>query len=61
MSSKTVINVEDFNIIGKSYKNSTFKQKVAKSLLIKDVKPTFNTHKKSVPLMLFNWYDVCMF
>ena len=33
----------------------------AESLLIKDVRPTLNTHEKLVPLKLFNWYDVCRF
>ena len=46
--------IEDFNVIGKVYSNNTFKRKVAQSLLIKNVRPTLNTHKKSVPLNLFN-------
>ena len=29
--------IEDFNIIGKSYRNNTFKRKYAESLLIKDM------------------------
>ena len=53
--------IEDFNVIGKGYKNNTFKRKVAESLFIKDVRPTLNTHEKSVPLKLFNWSDVCLF
>ena len=55
------LKIEDFNVIGKGYRNNTFKQKAAESLLIKDIRPTLNTHEKSVPLMLFNWYDVCLF
>ena len=46
--------IEDFNIIGKGYRSNKFKWKVAESLLIKDVRPTLNTHEKSVPLKLFN-------
>ena len=46
--------IEDFNVIGKSYRNNTFKRKVAESLPIKDVRPTLNTHEKSAPLKLFN-------
>ena len=46
--------IEDFNVIGKGYRNNTFKQKVAESLLIKVVRPTLNTHEKSAPLKLFN-------
>ena len=37
--------VEDFNVIGKGYRNNTFKWKFAESLLIKDVRPTLNTLK----------------
>ena len=46
--------IEDFNVIGKGYRNNTFKRKVAESLPIKDVRPTLNTHEKSAPLKLFN-------
>ena len=46
--------IEDFNIIGKSYRNNTFKRKVAESLLIKYIRPTLNTHEKSVREILFN-------
>ena len=55
------LKVEDFNVIGKGYKNNTFKRKVTDFLLIKGVKPTLNTHEKSVPLYLFNWCEVFMF
>ena len=53
--------IEDFIVIGKGYRNNTFKPKVAEFLLIQDVRPTLSTHEKSVPLKLFNWYDVCLF
>ena len=52
---------KDFNIIGKIYRDNTFKQKVTESLLIKDARPTLKTHKKSVPLQLFNWFGVFLF
>ena len=55
------IKIEDFYVIGKGYRNSTFKRKVAESLVIKDVRPTLNTQQKSVPLKLFNSCDVCLF
>ena len=51
--------IEDFNVNDKGYRNNTFKRKVVESLLIKDVRPTLNTHEKSVSLKLFNQYDVC--
>ena len=46
--------IADFNVTGKGYRNNAFKRKVAESLLIKDTRPTLNTHEKSVPLKLFN-------
>ena len=46
--------MEDFNIIGKSYRNNTFKWKVAGASLIKDITPTLNTHLKSATIKLFN-------
>ena len=46
--------IEDFNIIGKSYRNNTFKRKFAESLLIKDIRLTLNTPEKSVRLKFFN-------
>ena len=46
--------IEDLNIIGKNYGNNAFQRKVAVSSLIKYIRPTLNTHEKSVPLKLFN-------
>ena len=37
--------IEDFNIIDKSFRNNTFKRKVAESLLIKDVRTTLITRE----------------
>ena len=45
--------IEDFDITDKSYRNSTYKGKVTKYLSIY-IRPTLNTHEKSVPLKLFN-------
>ena len=36
---------KDFNIIGKIYRDNTFKQKVTESLLIKDTRPTLKTQE----------------
>ena len=46
--------IEDFNIIGKDYRNDTFRRKFAESLLIKEIRPTIKTHEKSVSLNLSN-------
>ena len=46
--------IENFNIIGKDYRNDTFKRKFAESLLIKEIRPTIKTHEKSVSLKLSN-------
>ena len=44
--------IDGFMIIGRSYKNDTFKRKDVESLLI--ARPSLNAHEKSVPLKLFN-------
>ena len=44
----------DFRIVGKGYRNITFKRKIAESLLIKDMRPSLNIHEKSVPLKLLD-------
>ena len=44
--------IDGFMIIGRSYKNDTFKRKDVESLLI--ARPNLNAHEKSVPLKLFN-------
>ena len=38
--------IKDFNVTGEGHKNNTFKPKVAESLLIKDIRPTLNTHEQ---------------
>ena len=48
------VSYEDFKIIAKNFNNNHWKRKIAESLLIKEKRPTLNTHDKSVPLKLFN-------
>ena len=45
---------EDFKIIAKNFNKNHCKRRIAESLLIKEKRPTLNTHDKSVPLKLFN-------
>ena len=45
---------DDFKIIGSGFRNNTFIRKVAKALLIKELRPTLNIQEKSVELKLFN-------
>ena len=45
---------EDFKIIAKNSNKNHCKRRIAESLLIKEKRPTLNTHDKSVPLKLFN-------
>ena len=47
------VGYEDFKIIGKNLNNDYWKARIAESLLIKEKRPTLNTHDKSVPLKLF--------
>ena len=44
----------DFRIIGKGYRNNTRRRKIAEALFIKKMKPSLNTHEKSVKVELFN-------
>ena len=48
------VSYEDFKIIAKNFNNNHWKRKIAESLLIKEKRPTLNTHDRSVPLKLFN-------
>ena len=52
-SHKTVT-LDDFKIIGKSYKRSKFRSKLAESLNIKEKGSSLNIQEASVPLKLFN-------
>ena len=39
----------------RTLKNKKWKRKILESLWMKDLRPTFNTQDKSVPLKLMNW------
>ena len=44
----------NFSIISENFNGNKRKQKIAKLLLIKQLRPTISIHDKSVPLKLFN-------
>ena len=48
------VTLDDFKIIGKGYKRSKFRRKLAESLHIKEKRSSLNTHDPSVLLKLFN-------
>ena len=48
------VTLHDCNIIGKGYKRSKFRRKLAESLHIKEKRSSLNTQEASVPLKLFN-------
>ena len=48
------VSYEDFKIIAKNFNKNHWERRIAESLLIKEKRPTLNTHDKSVPLKLFN-------
>ena len=48
------VTLDDFKIIGKGYKRSKFRCKLAESLHIKEKHSSLNTQEASVPLKLFN-------
>ena len=48
------VTLDDFKIIGKGYKRSKFRRKLAESLHIKEKRSSLNTQEASVPLKLFN-------
>ena len=50
----TDVNTANFKIIDINFSNNIKKQKTAESLWIKDLRPTLNVQKKSVPLKFFN-------
>ena len=43
----------DFRIMGKGYRNSTSRRKIAEALFIKKMKPSLNIQDKFVKLELF--------
>ena len=52
-SQKNVSSI-DFKIIDKNFYNNERKRKISKALWIKDLRPTLNTHEKSIQIKLFN-------
>ena len=50
----TDVNTANFKIIDINFSNNIKKQKTVESLWIKDLRPTLNVQKKSVPLKFFN-------
>ena len=53
-SEHPVLDMNNYKIIEKGYKNNVKKQKIAEALLIKEMKPTLNKQDNSVELKLFN-------
>ena len=49
-----MVRLDDFKIIGKGWKRSKFRCKLAELLHIKEKRPFLNTQEASVPLNLFN-------
>ena len=47
------VSCEDFKIIAKNFNNNHWKRRIVEALLIKEKRPTLNTHEKSVALKLF--------
>ena len=48
------VSYEHFKIIAKNFNNNHWKSKITESLLMKEKRPTLNTHDKSVRLKLLN-------
>ena len=48
------VTLDEFKIVGKGYKRSKFRCKLAESLHIKEKHSSLNTQEASVPLKLFN-------
>ena len=53
-SEHPLLDMNNYNIIEKGYKNNVRKQKIAEALLIEEMKPTLNKQDNSVDLKLFN-------
>lgn len=49
-SGQKTVSKKDFEVLGKNCKKNTWKRKITGLLLIKQIRPTLNTHYKSVPL-----------
>ena len=50
----TEVELNDFKIIARNYKNNNRKRKVSEALLIKRYRPTLNKQDQSIPLKLLN-------
>ena len=55
------LEISDYQITGNRYGNNWNKRKIAKALLIKELKPALNKQDKSRPLKLYNWIQHLMF
>ena len=53
-SGHKVLNVTNYSIIGKEYRNNTRKRKIAEALLIKEMTITLNRQDHSIALKLSN-------
>ena len=50
-TSHTDVNTDNFKTIDINFSNNKKKRKIAESLWIKDLRPTLNVRKKSIPLI----------
>ena len=53
-TSHTDVNTANFKIIDMNFSNNKNPRKIAKSLWIKDLRPTLDVQGKSTPLKFFN-------
>ena len=53
-SGHPVLDINNYKIIAKGYKNNVRKETIAEALLIKEMKPTLNKQDDSAELKLFN-------
>ena len=53
-TSHTVVNTANFKVTDMNVSNNKRKWTIAKSLWIKDLRPTLNVQEKSIPLKLFS-------
>ena len=53
-SGHKTVSLDNFEIIGRDYRKNQYKRKLAEAILIKEHRPTLNSHEKSIPLKLFN-------
>ena len=53
-SEHVVLDITNYSIIEKWYRNNTRKHKIAEALLIKEMKPILNRQDQSIALKLFH-------